>query len=708
MRRHLMLIVLLFLPATVARAQAPPEFLVNTYTTGPQSGRAAAMDSSGNFVIAWSSSEQDGSGSGIFGQRFDASGAPLGSEFQVNTYTTGSQAGPSVGMDPSGRFVVVWSSEHDGSDRDVFAQRFDVDGSPLGSEFQVNEFTTGPQASADVAIDDQGNFIVVWQSGAIFNGARIRGRRFDVSGSPLGSEFQASQLTLDGSIAPAVAMNGAGEFVASWRDVVVDNYGDFSFDVRYRPYDSSGAPLCGARLVAPGYGYFQGGHDVAMVPSGDSLVTWSKFSTEHSYDVWVRRYHGCNPVSSGMRVNTYTDESQSSPTVVADAAGNYIVAWNSPQDGSESGIFAQRFDGDDNPVGTEYQVNTFTTDDQLSPVTAMNGNGSLVVTWSSYGQDGSGWGVYARGPDAISGTALSVDIHPSDDMSSNLNGLLEEGETVRIEPAFRNSRSSDLDLAGTALALTGPPGPIYAIDDDSADYGTIPAGGSAGCADATGDCFEVSVMGPRPAQHWDALLDETLSADDAQTWTLHVGGSFLDVPTTHLFYTYVENILHHSVTEGCGSDSYCPADPVRRDQMAVFLLKAIHGASYVPPGCYGWLLDVPCPSQFADWVEQLVREDITVGCGGSHYCPSNPVTRAQMAAFLLKAKHGPSYVPPACKGVFLDVPCSSPFAPWIEQLSRESITAGCGGGNYCPNGSITRGQMAVFLVKTFGLRLYGP
>jgi hypothetical protein len=142
--------------------------------------------------------------------------------------------------------------------------------------------------------------------------------------------------------------------------------------------------------------------------------------------------------------------------------------------------------------------------------------------------------------------------------------------------------------------------------------------------------------------------------------------------------------------------------------MAVFLLKSEHGASFVPPPCTGVFPDVPCPSLFADWIEQLFAEGITGGCGGGNYCPDNPVRRDQMAAFLLKAEHGSSYVPPGCTGVFPDVPCPSLFADWIEQLFAEAITGGCGGGNYCPSNPNTRGQMAVFLVKTFNLLLYGP
>jgi hypothetical protein len=140
--------------------------------------------------------------------------------------------------------------------------------------------------------------------------------------------------------------------------------------------------------------------------------------------------------------------------------------------------------------------------------------------------------------------------------------------------------------------------------------------------------------------------------------------------------------------------------------MAVFLLKAQHGSSYVPPACTGIFGDVPCPSQYADWIEQLANEGITGGCGGGDYCPGNPVTRAQMAVFLLKAEHGSSYAPPSCTGIFGDVACPSLFANWIEQLYAEGVTGGCQTSPllYCPGNSVTRGQMAVFLVKTFGLQ----
>ena len=171
------------------------------------------------------------------------------------------------------------------------------------------------------------------------------------------------------------------------------------------------------------------------------------------------------------------------------------------------------------------------------------------------------------------------------------------------------------------------------------------------------------------------------------------------MPPAQQFYTYVTTLVTNAITAGIGGGLYGVDQPTLRQQMAVFLLKAKYGLCYVPPGCTGVFPDVPCPSTFANWIEDLAAQGITGGCGGGNYCPQNPVRRDQMAVFLLKAKYGSSYVPPECTGVFPDVPCPSQFADWIEQLAEEKITGGCGGGNYCPLNNNTRGQMAVFIVE---------
>ena len=118
------LLILAAAPASVrAQVTAGPVLRVNTYTTNSQAAPTLAMDPAGNFVVTWGSFRQDGGSFGVFAQRFDAEGVPRGAEFRVNSYTTGSQGTPAVALDARGNFVVAWSSVQDGSATGVFAQR---------------------------------------------------------------------------------------------------------------------------------------------------------------------------------------------------------------------------------------------------------------------------------------------------------------------------------------------------------------------------------------------------------------------------------------------------------------------------------------------------------------------------------------------------------------------------------------------------------
>jgi hypothetical protein len=181
-------------------------------------------------------------------------------------------------------------------------------------------------------------------------------------------------------------------------------------------------------------------------------------------------------------------------------------------------------------------------------------------------------------------------------------------------------------------------------------------------------------------------------------------GRFDDARPGDFAFTFIEALARAGVTGGCGGDNYCPNNPVTRAQMAVFLERGMRGSGYSPPPATGTtFLDVAVNDFAAAWIEQFFLDGITGGCGGNNYCPDNPVTRAQMAVFLLRAKHGAGYSPPPASGVFTDAPLGSFAVAWIEQLAAEGITGGCGGGNYCPNNPVTRAQMAVFLVRTFDL-----
>ena len=185
--------------------------------------------------------------------------------------------------------------------------------------------------------------------------------------------------------------------------------------------------------------------------------------------------------------------------------------------------------------------------------------------------------------------------------------------------------------------------------------------------------------------------------------------SFADVPVDHWAATFIETLASNGVTAGCGNGNYCPDSSVTRAQMAVFLERGMKGSNYRPPAATGGVfLDIAAGDFAASFIEQLAADGITAGCGNNNYCPDATVTRDQMAVFLLRAKYGSSHSPPAATGVFADVPANHWAASWIEQLAAEGITAGCGGGNYCPGTEVTRDQMAVFLVRVFALPIIVP
>lgn len=214
----------------------------------------------------------------------------------------------------------------------------------------------------------------------------------------------------------------------------------------------------------------------------------------------------------------------------------------------------------------------------------------------------------------------------------------------------------------------------------------------------------------------DALALPTLGQHDATAspitgvWRHLV--SFADVPSSHLFWPWIEALVEAGITGGCGTDppGYCPDAPVSRAQLAVLLARAIHGRAEVPAPATGTVFaDVPATLPLAAWIEALTREGITTGCatGPPRYCPDAAVTRGQAAVLLLRAKLGAAYQPPPASGMFADVPAGHPSAPWIEELARTGITGGCGTSPpvFCPGTALTRGQLAVQLARAFDLPL---
>jgi parallel beta-helix repeat protein len=272
---------------------------------------------------------------------------------------------------------------------------------------------------------------------------------------------------------------------------------------------------------------------------------------------------------------------------------------------------------------------------------------------------------------------------------------------------FSSCVFTPLPLVTQILPTSGPASGGTAVSVAGQDFqmgASLQIGGQPASSVAVVD--PTSITGLTPSLAPGTLNSVTVINPDFQAGILAEGylADFLDVPQAHVFHDFIETIFRVGVTSGCGGGNYCVEDVVSRAQVAVFLMRSKYPGLVVPPETGTVFADVPVGSFAAAYIEALAAEQVTSGCGGGNYCPSDPVTRAQMSVFLLAMSEGPGYSPPPATGtMFLDVPIDAFAAAWIEEIARRGITSGCGGGNFCPDASTTRGEIAVFLVETFGL-----
>jgi hypothetical protein len=736
------LLTLFALAPAALKAQAPPlgvEVPANSYTTNSQSVPAIASDGiGGNFVVVWDSFSQDGDSDGIFGRLFGFAGLPAATDFQVNTYTTNSQDSARVAMNGSGNFVVVWrSSGQDGSQGGIFGQRFDHLGAKVGSEFQVNTHTTYSQTEPDVAMDDAGEFVVVWTSfGQDGYAYGVFGQRFTSAGAKAGPEFPVNTHTTGDQVEPAVAMSGGGNFVVVWESYDQDGSGGAIFGQRY---DAGGTRLGGEFAVNSYTTNQQTFPTVATNRHGDFVVAWSSNGEdEDSYGIFMQLFNsGGEKFGSERIVNEHTAQAQEAPSVSMASDGSFVVTWQSYlQDGSSWGIYGKQFDRLAGALGFEFPINISTAGAQQAARVADNGVDGFVAAWQA--PDGSGDGVITR-RQALVPAGVSVDAHAG---TGDLNGVLEPGEAVYVEPRWFNYLAGAVLLDGNATDFYGAAGPTYTLLDGAASYGAIPGITTGSCNGiAPSGCYAVQATGTRPGTHWDTAMPENVSWGGTHYWILHVGDSFSDVPRSQPFYKKIETMLHAGITSGCTATEYCPGNVVSRDQMAIFIAKSIAGAApLIPvagtisgqpyncsPGGASRFTDVAPTDSFCKQVHYLALQNVTLGCNGTQYCPGQAVTRDAMASFIAKAIVAPkggsavpaSYTDPTTARTyscvsgspnlhFTDVPVSSPFCKHIHYLWAKGIVDGCSATTYCPGQPVARDAMAKFIANGFGLQLYGP
>lgn len=475
---------------SVTETEAP----VNTYTTSGQRSASVAVDSDGDYVVVWQSNGQDGSGYGVYGQRFNSSGTAQGSEFQVNTFTTAAQQAPQVAMDDNGNFVVVWDSAfQDGAAGGVYGQRFNASGVKQGSEFQVNTYTTASQSVASVAMDKDGDFAVVWgSSGQDLSAYGVYGQRFNASGVRQGSEFQVNTYTSGTQGVSRIAMDDDGNFVVTWNSATQDSGTSGVYGQRY---NASGVAQGSEFLINTYTTGAQSNSSVAMDGAGDFVVVWQSAGQDGGVNgVYGQRYNASGVTQgSEFLVNTYTTNNQGAVSVSMDQDGDFVVVWQSNlQDGASYGVYGQCYTAAGVADGGEFQINTYTTSIQQRADVSMDPDGNFVVVWDGQGS-GDANGISFRIMQApvsapvlanLSGDSLAL-------ASSGQYTALDSGTAATVTSGSLNSATLTINRVKAGVAdgsshdsyslLTSS---LFSVNSSGGAFGGVSAGA---LADATSD-----------------------------------------------------------------------------------------------------------------------------------------------------------------------------------------------------------------------------
>jgi len=364
-------------------------------TSGQTRGstQAVSITPSGNYVVVWTSNQSTGSdtnGRGVLMRTFRPDGTPLTGEIQVNQTTISDQQWATVSTDDAGNGVVVWTStaQDNGSSTGVYARRFNATGALVGNEFLVNTTTAGAQENSVVDMSGSGAFVVAWSGNGTGDTGGIFYRRFDANGTPLDATERLANATNRGvELAPSIAMNDAGQFAIAWQvggDVFVRNFAangiasTADIQVDFSPVNASSAVV----------GIDATGRTIVVHRIDDYFLAQA--------GVWGRLFNADGTERHAwVSVATGIGSDFASPSIATDDAGNFVVTYQGSGDGSGNAVFVKRYDADFNILGVTQQANTTTAGNQQMSSVAMLDPNYYVVVWSGQGP-GDSAGVFAR------------------------------------------------------------------------------------------------------------------------------------------------------------------------------------------------------------------------------------------------------------------------------------------------------------------------
>lgn len=391
------------------------EFKVNTTTIGSQATPNVTGLKDGGYVVTWHT-ETTSNGRDVYAQRYGSDGSAIGNEFTVNTYTSSGQWDAKVTDLEDGGYVITWYSWQQDGNADstvesygIYAQRFDKNGVKIGDEIAVNSANTSDQKDPHITSLADGGFVIVWESdGEDGADLGIYGRKFDATGNAAGTEFKVNSYTTSTQGEPSITSLSDGGFIVSWESW--DQISSTSdYDIYAQRYDQNATTVGDEFLINTFNVSYQAAPSIAGLENGGFVATWKSWdqiSSTSDYDIYAQRYdnHG-NSIGTEFLVNTHSTDNQTVPEIAALKGGGFIITWASgdyndtvsgTQDGSDYGIFGQQYDSKGNTIGDEFQINSTATGDQDLPHIAALESGGFMAVWESDGTDGDSWGIYGQ------------------------------------------------------------------------------------------------------------------------------------------------------------------------------------------------------------------------------------------------------------------------------------------------------------------------
>ncbi len=409
-------------------AQTPTKVGTEIHVDSSIDGYNAAVGVAGNgeYIVVW---DRDNFGHDLYGQKFTATGSKSGDEFKINSDSTSTILNPEISVNEDGEYVVVWDQ-----DGDIFFRVYDADGSAVTGVTNINQNGNSPVDSRpSVSMNSNGGFMVAWESNEPTNTYEIRAHGYDSEGNGVGSEITVNFYTTSSQREPDVALDDEGNFVIVWKSL--NQGGGGSYNIYGRRYSGGSASL--EFLVNTGTtSLTQGSPSVAILEDdGDFIVAWYSYHMGYGgFDVYAARFNNNTTIQGGGQflVNSADNAYQSNTEVAADDNGNYVITWHSYVAATDHDVYGRRFDSDDNPVGSQFVINSHTTNSQKNPAVGVDNGGDFVVVWESYNQNSvSDWSIYAQQFTVQSSPSASVGEFVID--AANANNNQHYGQAISMD-----------------------------------------------------------------------------------------------------------------------------------------------------------------------------------------------------------------------------------------------------------------------------------